>query len=84
MKRKHAKTLSLIFHRPVSANVSWLDVVALLTELGAEIGEAEGSRVTVRMFNDRRVFHKPHPSPAMDKGAVSALRDWLKANGVEP
>lgn len=44
MKRKHLKTLELIFFRPVSANVRWSEVEALLLELGAQIEEREGSR----------------------------------------
>jgi hypothetical protein len=85
MKRKHAKTLELIFHRPVSANVKHAEVVALLIELGAVIDTSRGgSRFGVVLFGEVRVFHKPHPSPNMDKGAVAALRDWLEQNGVMP
>ncbi len=85
VKHKHAKTLSLIFHRPVSANVRFDDVLALLVELGAVIEtNREGSRVGVVLFGEVRVLHKPHPSPKMDKGAVAALRDWLKQHGVTP
>ncbi len=85
MKRKHAKTLVLIFHRPVSANVKHSDVMALLTELGALIEiDREGSRVGVVLFGEVRVLHKPHPSPNMDKGAVTAIRDWLEQHGVTP
>lgn len=85
MKRKHAKTLALLFHRPVSANVAHADVMALLQELGAEIETSrEGSRVAVVLFGQIRVLHKPHPSPHMDKGAVAALRDWLEHHGVTP
>jgi len=85
MKRKHANTLSLIFHRPVSANVKHDDVMALLNELGALIEtNREGSRVGIVLFGEVRVFHKPHPSPNMDKGAVAALRDWLELHGVTP
>jgi len=29
----------------------------------AEISEREGSRIGVRLFGDRRVFHRPHLSP---------------------
>lgn len=48
MKRKHAKTLALIFHRPVSGNVRFDDVLSLLVELGAIIETSrEGSRVGV-------------------------------------
>ena len=84
MKAKHAKILALIFSRPVSGNVRWNDALGLLTALGAEIAEAEGSRVRVFLFNQVKVFHRPHPSPSMDKGAVASLRDWLTANGVKP
>lgn len=84
MKRKHLKTLELIFSRPASANVRWSDVEALLLELGARIEEREGSRVLIRLFGERRVFHRPHPSLMTDKGAVTSLRDWLNNNGVKP
>lgn len=84
MKRKHQKTLELIYHRPISANIQWRDIEALLLELGGEISEREGSRVLVRLFGERRVFHRPHPSPNTDKGAVESVRRWLDDNGVRP
>jgi hypothetical protein len=82
MKRKHLKTLKLLFARPMSANVRWDDIESLLLELGAQIEEREGSRVLIRLFGERRVFHRPHPSPMTDKGAIANLRDWLSDNGV--
>lgn len=84
MKRKHAKTLELIFSRPVSGNVRWSDIEALFIELGGQVSEREGSRVLVRLFNDRRVFHRPHPELTTDKGAVESIRKWLEENGVKP
>ena len=33
MKRKHQRTLDLIFSRPVSANVRWADIEALFDAL---------------------------------------------------
>jgi hypothetical protein len=84
MKRKHQKTLELIFARPVSANVRWSDIEALFIELGATIEQREGSRVLVRLFDERRVFHRPHPQPTTDKGALVSVRDWLLKNGVQP
>ena len=74
MKRKHQRTLELIFARPTSANVQWRDIDALLVELGAEVSEREGSRVAVVLFEEVRVFHRPHPSPNTDKGAVASVR----------
>ena len=84
MKRKPKRTLALIFSRPTPGNIRWEDILSLFRELGAEISEREGSRVGVRLFGDRRVFHRPHPSPDTDKGAVENIRKWLEANGVTP
>jgi len=84
MKRKHTKTLALIFSRPVPSSVPWQDIEALFEALGAEISEREGSRVGVRLFDERRVFHRPHPSPMTDKGAVVSIKKWLEENGVTP
>ena len=82
MKRKNLKTLRLLFTRPMSANVRWDDIESLLLELGAQIEEREGSRVLIRLFGERRVFHRPHPSPMTDKGTIANLCDWLSDNGV--
>lgn len=84
MKARHAKILQLIFSRPTPAGVKWLDAVALFEALGAEITEAEGSRVTVFLFEQVKVMLRPHPSPDMDKGAVASIRKWLEENGVTP
>lgn len=84
MKRKHAKTLELIFHRPVSGNIKWKEIEASLISLGAEIIEREGSRLEIYLFGVVKVFHRPHPSPDTDKGAVSSIRKWIEENGVIP
>ena len=84
VKRRHRRTLASIFGHPTSGNIPWREIEALFTDMGAEISEREGSRVGVRLFGDRRVFHRPHPGPDTDKGAVASIRDWLKRNGVQP
>ena len=84
MHRKHQRTLNLIFSRPVSGSVKWREIEALFVALGAEVTEREGSRVGVKLFADRRVFHRPHPSPDTDKAAVESVRKWLETNGVKP
>ena len=84
MQRKHQRTLALIFSRPVSGSIKWRDIEALLLALGAEVSEREGSRVGVKVFGDRRVFHRPHPSPDTDKAVVESVRKWLENNGVKP
>ena len=84
MKRKHSRTLSLLFAHPTPGNIPWREIEGLLAELGAEVSEREGSRVGVRLFGERRVFHRPHPSPDTDKGAVASIRNWLAEHGVTP
>jgi hypothetical protein len=84
MKRKYSKTLELIFHRPVSGNIKWKEIEVFLISLGAETVEREGSRLEIYLFGVVKVFHRPHPSPDTDKGAVSAIRKWLEENGVTP
>jgi hypothetical protein len=84
MKRKYEKVLNRIFARPVSGNIKWREIEALFDELGAEIKEREGSRVEVFLFGEVRIFHRPHPRPDTDKGAVASIRRWLEDNKVVP
>ncbi|NOX50885.1 MAG: type II toxin-antitoxin system HicA family toxin [Gammaproteobacteria bacterium] len=84
MKRKHQKTLELIYKRPVSANIAWIDIESLFKGLGADVSERAGSRVAVVLFGEVRVFHRPHPSPNTDKGAVASIRKWLEYYEVKP
>jgi hypothetical protein len=84
MKRKSSITLALIFTRPVSGSIKWRDIESLLVDLGAKVSEREGSRIGVKLFGEIRVFHRPHPSPDTDKGAVESIRKWLNENGIQP
>ena len=83
-KRAHQKTIEALFAHPTSANIAWKDIEALLVGLGAEVSEREGSRVAIVLFNEVRVFHRPHPAPKTDKGAVVSVKKWLEQHGVKP
>jgi hypothetical protein len=83
-KYKHGDVLTAIFARPVSASIKWAKIERLFIELGAKISEREGSRVAVELFGQVQVYHRPHPSPETDKGAVASIRKWLETNGVTP
>ena len=84
MKRKHQKTLEQIYYRPTSGNVSWAEIESLFKALGAEVSERSGSRVAVVLFGEVRVFHRPHPFPNTDKGAIASIRKWLEYYDVQP
>ncbi len=62
----------------------WRDIEALFQELGGEVSERAGSRVAFILFGEVRVFHRPHPSPDTDKGAVASIRKWFEEHGVTP
>ena len=83
-EKKHLKTLDAIFKNPISANIKFKDIEGLLQALGADIQEREGSRIAVVLDGQVRVFHRPHPSPNTDKGAVMSVRKWLEQLGYEP
>lgn len=82
MHSKHRRTLAEIFCRPVRSAVRWEDVEALLINLGAERSEGRGSRVRFLLNGEEAVFHRPHPNPEIDKGALKAVRRFLEKAGV--
>lgn len=84
MKAKHTRTVRAIFHRPVLGTIRWADIESLLVALGAELEEREGSRVAFIWNGQVHVFHRPHPSPDTDNGAVVSVKRILEANGVKP
>jgi hypothetical protein len=79
---KHRRTLEAIFAR--RANIPWSDIESMLTNFGAEISEGRGSRVRIALNGVRAVFHRPHPQPETDRGAVASMRRFLLEAGIEP
>jgi HicA toxin of bacterial toxin-antitoxin, len=84
MNAKQRATLEQIFTKPSPANVRWTAVESLFKALGATIRQGEGSRVRVALNERAAVFHRPHPSPYTDKGALEAVRQFLENAGVAP
>ena len=82
MNSKNRKTLEEIFKNPTPASINWNDVESLLSALGAQISEGNGSRVRVLLNGVRAVFHRPHPQKETDKGAVMSVRRFLENSGV--
>ncbi len=84
MNNRQQETLKLISKDPVSASISWGDIESLLRALGADISEGRESRVRIALNGVRAVFHRPHPQPTTDKGAVKSVRRFLTEAGVKP
>jgi hypothetical protein len=80
--RKHRSLMERIFQEPPPADVRWAEARSLLSALGAEITEGRGVRVRLYLNGVRAVFHRPHPRPEMDRGALRSLRRFLREAGV--
>ncbi|WP_319765281.1 type II toxin-antitoxin system HicA family toxin [Maridesulfovibrio sp.] len=84
MNNKQRKTLEDIFRTPVSSTITWADIEALLMAVGAIKSEGRGSRVRFKLGGTKAIFHRPHPEPTTDKGAVKSVRRFLEEAGVKP
>ena len=78
------KAKSAAGYYAAGGNIHWSDIESLFVALGADVSERAGSRIAVVLFDEVRVFHRPHPSPCTDKGAVVSIRKWLEENEVTP
>ena len=84
MNAKHRRTLEAIFARPVPSGIHWAEIESLLMALGAERSEGRGSRVRFILNGEEAVFHRPHPRPETDKGAVASMCRFLKTARIYP
>jgi hypothetical protein len=84
MNSKQQKTLEKIFEKPVRPDIRWTDIESLLVALGAQVEEGNGSRLRVLLNDVVAIFHRPHPAPNTDKGAVKSVRKLLTEAGIKP
>ena len=83
MNSGQKETLRRIYEVPIRNNVRWKDIEGLLLALGAEISEGSGSRVRISLNGEDAVFHRPHPKPDTDKGALKSMRRFLDNAGIK-
>lgn len=84
LSSRNQRTLRRIFARPVEADIKWREIERLLHALGADISEGRGSRMRVALNGVRAVFHRPHPQPETDKGALVSVQRFLQEAGIDP
>lgn len=84
LRTKHAGTLKQIFVKPTASHIKWQDVEMLIVALGGEVNTGRGSRVRFLLKGSIAYFHRLHPSPETDKGAIVNLREWFESIGVTP
>lgn len=84
MNSKQRKILEAIFADPVNASISWSDIESVFRAYGGTIREGRGSRVWFIRGTQVAVFHRPHPQPTTDKGAVKSVRRYFTNIGLKP
>ena len=84
MNRTHRKTLAAIFSVPVSGNIEWRRIEALFKNVGCEIIEGSGSRITIVHTGRKAAFHRPHPGKDALRYQIRAARNFLRLIGVTP
>ncbi|MDD9983213.1 MAG: type II toxin-antitoxin system HicA family toxin [Gammaproteobacteria bacterium] len=84
MSAKHRRTLARIHQKPTPADFKWQELISALEHYGVEVVEREGSRVGLRLGDERTVVHRPHPRSVTGRATVRVIVDFLKAAGVIP
>lgn len=84
LNKKQARVLEQLYEKPTRSDMKWTDIISLLTACGAKISQREGSRVCIKLGNQRAVFHNPHPQKETVKGAVEDMREFLQNAGIKP
>lgn len=84
MNAKQPVVLAAIFSKLAPPDLRWAEIESLLMVLGAEHLGSFGSRVCFVLVGVFAVFHRSHPKPVTDKGAVVAVRKFLDTAGVKP
>lgn len=82
MNSKHKKTLKAIFTNPISGNIEWAEIEALLVAVGAELSEGRGSRIRFDCGVEQAYFHRPHPGKEALRYRVADAREFLQRIGV--
>jgi len=84
MNSKHRKTLVTIFTDPISGNLPWDRIEALLRAIGCKVIEGSGSSVTFEKDGRRAYFHRPHPQREALTYRVKAVREYLVKLEITP
>jgi hypothetical protein len=86
LRGKHCRTLNAVFNYPISGNIRWQDIEALVNALGGDVNPSKGggSRVHFVLRNVPATFHRPHPRPVLGKKSVVQFRRYLITAGVMP
>ena len=79
----HLRTYQTIFQHPVSHNLRWRDVYALLRELG-EVEEQPNGHLNVTRNGELLVLHRPRSKDVAEIDELMSLRHFLERTEAAP
>lgn len=82
MSHKHHSLMRSIFEGPVSGNIHWREVEAMLAHLGATVEPHHGASFRVTLNGVEGFLHRPHNSNTCTKQELRHVRDYLASAGV--
>lgn len=80
MNHRHRKVLHAIFSHPISSNIHFKDLTAVLKELGAEIEDKDGARIGIELNGQKIAIH--HAQHDLPKDEVVQVRHFLERCGI--
>ena len=83
MNSKQKKTFNSLFDSPVKKTIKWSDVERLITALGGEVKQGDGSRVRILLRDTSINIHSPHPQNELKPYQVRAIRTLLNNEGIK-
>jgi hypothetical protein len=81
---RHERTREALFADPVRTNITWDELVGLLTALGATTRTAGGSAHSFTLNGVVAVFHRPPPGNQLVAPLVWRVRRFLVRAGEAP
>ncbi len=81
---RHQRTLHHIFEIPARSDIKWNDIVSLIEHLGGTIESRGGSRVCIKLNNNKINIHTSHPRKEVKRWAVQKIRIFLSNLEIEP
>jgi hypothetical protein len=79
----HQRTFDRIFQHPISHNLEWRDVHALLAEMGEVVKEHNGS-LKITRHGQTMVLHPTSKKDVTEMDEVMALRHFLERSETAP
>jgi len=84
LNSKQTKTKQAIFAQPTPKNITWNELVSLLSALGFRKIERGGSVTNFVIGNKSLVIHRPHTENTLKVCVVQRIRIFLFSIGVTP